>query len=90
MICITCQKVDTEHFVSQTKKDGTLVFFKKCKKCHNFGQYTKRPIGFSKLALDVQDRIRTALADRRTSVTAVALKEGLRVQTLHRWIQKGL
>ena len=89
MICIACQKVDTDHFVQRTKKDGTVVHFKKCKKCHNLGQYKKRPTGLSKLNLDTQNRIRAAV-QAEEKITFVAEKEGLDPRTLRKWIQKGL
>jgi len=89
--CTNCAKVGTiDSFFTYKLKDGTIKPLPKCRKCHNLGQYTKKPTGFSKLDAEQQERIRQRLVDRRVKIKDVAHEEGILYESLRRWVQNGL
>ena len=88
MICVSCQNTDNEHY-TYPAKDGTRVYFTKCKKCHNPTRL-KKPIGFQKLSKETQDRIKLAVSDRKNKISDIAMEEGITYENLRRWVAKGL
>ncbi len=87
MICDSCQSIDNEHYTYRGK-NGVRIPFAKCKKCHNPAR-EKKATGFDKLAQDVQDKIREALADRKNKVSDIAREQKINYENLRRWIAKG-
>ena len=84
--CTACGKTGADHFTYRTT--AGIRVFPKCKKCHNAGNYTKRPTGFAKLDKDTQADILKALHER-VKLTHIARRFELNYGTLSKWIQAG-
>jgi transposase-like protein len=82
--CTVCGKTSDDHFTYKSK--AGIRAFPKCKKCHNAGNYTKRPTGFAKLDKETQQELMKAIGDKNQKLTHIARRFEITYSTLKKWI----
>ena len=90
LTCALCKKVGTiDDYYTYPTKAGVSRPHKRCKKCYNFGKYTKKAVGWENVDPDIQKKVIEMLSDRKISLRDIAETHGLSVRNLTRWVKDG-